>query len=260
MKGTDVYAYANTDASGNAVISIDPAAAGTMTVTVTAQNYRYYEGDVNISVGTFPPTLDAVSPKCGKEAGGSAVTLTGSHFTTSPAMTVTIGGAACTAVSVVNSTTLTCNIPAGTDGWEDVAVSNTNGSDTMVDGFRYFPVTTMPFNGTDVPTNSVDTPAQTTLIASGNPGALFLAYFSAGAGPLPTPFGNAGLDNPIVYLFAANLNAEGYLLLPVSLPSGFGPVDLYLHLLGADNLGKPAWSFGGNNPNGTGSVWYHLNN
>ena len=44
------------------------------------------------------------------------------------------------------------------------------------------------------------------------------------------------------------------------LPAGYGPLDLYIHSLGFDGAGKVVWAEGGNNPNGTGSVWYHLNN
>jgi hypothetical protein len=260
MKGTEVYAYGTTDASGNVTLNISPATTGTMTVTVTAQNFRHYEGAVTVTSSQLPPSIDAVSPTCGKEAGGQTVTVTGANFTTSPAMAVTIGGTACTGVNVVNAGTLTCNTPAGADGFMDVAVSNTYGNDTLVDGYRYFPVTNLPFNGADVPTDSLNTPAETVLIASGNAGNMFLVFYSAGGGPVSTPYGNAGLDVPIVYLFAANLNAEGYLTMPVNLPSGYGPLDLFVHLLGLDNLGNPVWSYGGNNPNGTGSVWYHLNN
>ena len=201
-----------------------------------------------------------ISPTCGNEAGGQTVTITGTNFTTAPAMTVSIGPGACTAVNVLNASTLTCLTPAGANGFKNVVVSNTYGSDTLVNGFRYFPVTNQPFNGADRPTDSLTAPVDTTLIASGNAGQLILLFYSLGGGPLPTPYGIAGLNLPAIYLFAANLNAEGYLLIPLSLAAGYGPLDLYFHVLGTDNVGKIMWAYGGNNPNGTGSVWYHLNN
>lgn len=56
------------------------------------------------------------------------------------AVSLTIGGAAATNVTVVNDTTLTATTPAGTEGPADVTVTTAGGSDTLADGFTYEPV------------------------------------------------------------------------------------------------------------------------
>jgi len=262
MKGNEVYAYGTTNASGDANLSINPTSTGTMTVTVTAQNYKYYEGSVIVSQGTQPPVIYSISPLCGPEAGGTLVTVTGDNFTINPSMAVSIGGSACTGINVLDSTTLTCNTPAGVNGWHEVFVENSNGNATLpaTSGFRYFPVTHLPFNGSNIPSESLNTPVVPTLIVSGNPMTPFISFFSLGGGPMSTPFGNAGLSNPFYNLFTSVIGSEGYFYLPLSLPAGYGPLDIYIHVLGLDNLGKPLWAYGGNNPNATGSIWFHLNN
>ena len=88
----------------------------------------------------------------------------------------------------------------------------------------------------------------------------YLAFFSYGGGPQTTPYGTMGLDFPFYYLFSSNLNTQGYALIPLTLSAGFGPFDFYIHILGLDSGGNIVWSTGGNNPNGSGSVWFHLNN
>jgi len=91
------------------------------------------------------------------------------------------------------------------------------------------------------------------------PSSLYIAFYSAGGGPLPTPFGIAGLDHPMIGILAAGLNEQGYDLLPVVPPAGWaGFKDFYIHVLGMSVTGKPVWATGGNNPNGSGSIWFHL--
>jgi hypothetical protein len=48
VKGTDVYAWGTTDASGRVEFALDPTSAGTMAVTVTARNHYPYEGTVSV--------------------------------------------------------------------------------------------------------------------------------------------------------------------------------------------------------------------
>jgi hypothetical protein len=47
-KGAEVYAWGVTDAAGRAVVSVAPASAGTLSVTVTARNGLPYEGSVQV--------------------------------------------------------------------------------------------------------------------------------------------------------------------------------------------------------------------
>lgn len=260
MKGTDVYAYGTTNASGNATLSISPATTGNMTVTVTAQNYKYYQGTVSVASGSNPPTVSVINPNCGPMAGNTAVTVVGTNFTASPPMTVLIGGNPCTNVSVTNATTLTCNTPTGAEGWQNVQVSNLYGSDTLTgyDGFRYFPILTTPYNCTNKNTTSLDTPVDVVLIVSGNSNTPFLLYYSLGGGPLPSAFGTAGLDMPIYSLFMSDIGLLGYRYTNLSVPAGYGPLTFYMQVLGMDGTGKPKFATGGGNP--YGSIEFNLNN
>ena len=86
------------------------------------------------------PTVTSISPSIGGTVGGATVTLTGTNFTGTTG--VTIGGAACTSVSVVNPTTITCVTPAGTRGEASVVVTNGSGSNGANSLFIY--LTTVP--------------------------------------------------------------------------------------------------------------------
>jgi hypothetical protein len=87
------------------------------------------------TAATPGPTLTGVSPSSGPIAGGTAVTLTGSNFTSGA--TVTIGGASATSVVFVSATSITAVTPAGAAGARDVRVSQTSGSSTLTSGFTY---------------------------------------------------------------------------------------------------------------------------
>jgi hypothetical protein len=112
-----------------------PHAPGLVDVTVTndfgtdtlSNGYNYNDA----------PTVSAVSPQHGSVAGGTAVTITGSNFTSTPDTTVTFGGVAAVNVVVVNSVAITCETPANAAGPADVTVTNSNGSGTLPGGFTY---------------------------------------------------------------------------------------------------------------------------
>lgn len=82
-------------------------------------------------------SVTSISPSTSPAAGGGTATISGSDFYTGA--TVTIGGVACTSPTVVNSSTITCTIPAGAIGPAvDVVVTNPdNQTDTIVGGFTY---------------------------------------------------------------------------------------------------------------------------
>jgi len=71
-----------------------------------------------------PPTVTSVSPTNGTKDGNTALTITGTGFILGA--TVTIGGTACTAVSVDSDTEITCTSPAHAVGLVDVVVTNTD--------------------------------------------------------------------------------------------------------------------------------------
>jgi hypothetical protein len=93
--------------------------------------------EVSASPYTFAaPTVASISPSSGSTAGGTAVTITGTGFQSGA--TVTIGGSAATAVSLVSSTSITATTPAGSAGAQNVVVTNTDGqTGTLSGGFSY---------------------------------------------------------------------------------------------------------------------------
>jgi len=67
--------------------------------------------------------------------GGTVITLTGTYLTDTTS--VTIGGAPCTNVQVVNSTSVTAVTPAGTVGANTVSVTTPVGTANLTNGFTY---------------------------------------------------------------------------------------------------------------------------
>lgn len=89
------------------------------------------------------PTVEAVVPPYGAPGGGETVTVTGTEF--SGSTTVSIGGAECADVEVVDDDELTCTTPAGTTGFVDVVVTTPEGTDTLAGGFSYTSVVSSLF-------------------------------------------------------------------------------------------------------------------
>ena len=71
----------------------------------------------NAHIGTkIPvPTVPDISPTSGAAAGGTSVTITGTHFM-GAGITVSIGGSPATSIVVVNFTQITAVTPAGVAG------------------------------------------------------------------------------------------------------------------------------------------------
>jgi hypothetical protein len=84
-----------------------------------------------------PPTVTRVSPKSGPATGGTAVTITGTNFST-PA-TVEFGGTSATEVTVNSATSITAVSPAGAVGPVDVVVTTAAGTSatSAKDHFKY---------------------------------------------------------------------------------------------------------------------------
>ncbi len=81
-------------------------------------------------------TCLGVTPNHGPRGGGTAVTVTGGYFL--QGATVTIGGAPATAVTVVNTETITATTAPGTAGVRDVIVRNPDGTEaTLAGAFTY---------------------------------------------------------------------------------------------------------------------------
>lgn len=83
---------------------------------------------------TPAPTVTAVSPTSGSNAGGTSITITGTDFTGATA--ITVGGAACTSF-VASATSATCTTPAGTAGNASVLVTTPSGTNAANTLFTY---------------------------------------------------------------------------------------------------------------------------
>jgi formylglycine-generating enzyme required for sulfatase activity len=99
-------------------------AAGTITAT---QQFTY-----------MPASVSSIAPNTGITTGGFQITITGAYLALTTG--VSIGGAPCTAVTVVNATTVTAMTPAGTLGNADVVITGGKGTVTVVGGYRYVTV------------------------------------------------------------------------------------------------------------------------
>jgi hypothetical protein len=86
-----------------------------------------------------PPTVASIAPVEGSMAGGTSITITGTGF--SAGATVSIGGAAATAASVVSATSITATTPAGTAGAVDVVVTNADSqAGTLAAGYTFLSI------------------------------------------------------------------------------------------------------------------------
>jgi formylglycine-generating enzyme required for sulfatase activity len=85
--------------------------------------------------GVASPALTSVAPSTGLTSGGTAITLTGSNLT--GAVSVTVGGAFATDVTVVNETTVTAVTPAGSAGAQSVGITTPGGTANLANSFTY---------------------------------------------------------------------------------------------------------------------------
>lgn len=172
---------AGVNASGNGATAILGTSTVTGNVTGVASSgggavYSFKNNDIsgNTSDGTpiasAVPTVSSVSPNSGPQSGGTAVTITGLNLTGTAA--VTFGGAAATAVSVVNNTTVTATTPAHAPGTVDVQVTNATGTGTGSGLFTYLVV---PPTVSSVSPNSGPATGGTAVTISG-------AYFTSTTG------------------------------------------------------------------------------
>ena len=86
----------------------------------------------------MPASVSSIAPNVGVAAGGFQITITGAYLALTTG--VTVGGAPCTGVTVVNATTVTAMTPAGTLGIADVVITGGKGTITVLGGYRYVAV------------------------------------------------------------------------------------------------------------------------
>jgi hypothetical protein len=123
--------------SATSITVTSPAAsAGTVDVTVTTPSGTSATTAADQFTYFGTPTVTSISPTSGPEAGGTAVTITGTNFTGATA--VVFGGSSATGITVVNPTTITATSPSGT-GIADVTVTTPGGTSAIsaADKFTY---------------------------------------------------------------------------------------------------------------------------
>lgn len=103
-------------------------------------------------VFTQPPTISSVTANSGSLSGGTGVTISGTLFGSTTA--VTFGGSAATNVVVVDANTITATTPAHAQGAVDVVVTTEHGSATSVNAYTYTKNnSTTAVNGTPQPSS-----------------------------------------------------------------------------------------------------------
>lgn len=113
------------------------------TLTEATEDVVVYNVDLDIFgaltngfVYEFTPTISSISPGQGAVAGGTAITVTGTHFHSGA--TIKIGGVSCTSVVFVNSTTLTAVTGAHAAATVDAVVTNPSGlTGTLSPAYTY---------------------------------------------------------------------------------------------------------------------------
>ena len=123
-------------------VTVPSKGAGADAVVVTAL------GGTSTNTHTFTyvgaPTVTKVTPSSGRVAGGTAVTITGTHFTSTSA--VTFGTTPAIIVSVTSATQLKVTTPEHASGPVDVSITALGGSVTDKTAFIYNTVPAVPTN------------------------------------------------------------------------------------------------------------------
>lgn len=111
-------------------------AAGAVDVVVTNPDTQTSTGGTGAYTYTAAPTVTAISKDNGSTSGGTAVTLTGTNFTS--ATSAAVGGVNLTSFTVVNSTTITGTTGAHAAGLVDATVTSPGGTGTKSNCYYFF--------------------------------------------------------------------------------------------------------------------------
>ncbi len=136
--GSDSSITATAPAGSAGTVDVVVTTAGGTSAAVTADRFTY-------TVPTTPaPAVTSLSPTSGSTAGGTVVTITGTHFTGATA--VLFGSTPATAFTVGSDSSITATAPAGSAGTVDVIVTTAGGSSPPVTGdhFTYTAPVTQP--------------------------------------------------------------------------------------------------------------------
>ncbi len=131
VNATTVTATSPAGSAGMADVTV--TTPGGTSATSAADHYTYV---------TPAPTVTAVNPSSGTTAGGTSVTITGTNLTGATA--VHFGAIAGSNVTVVNATTVTATLPAGSAGTIDVTVTTPGGTSAPSANDHFTYVSTAP--------------------------------------------------------------------------------------------------------------------
>ncbi len=155
---------------GGTTATITDTGASSVTVTTPARSV----GAVDVVVTTLGgsdtlasayefkafPVISSYSSDQGSVSGGDTITITGTNLASTTG--VTFGGVSGTGISAT-STSVSVTTPANSAGLADVAVTNSSGTTTDANAFRYFPVP----NATTISTGSGSTSGGTSVTIQG---------------------------------------------------------------------------------------------
>jgi hypothetical protein len=126
----------NVTVVNNTTITATSPAANVGSVAVSVTNPDGQTGTLTNGFVYGGPAVTSISPTSGPTAGGTAVTITGSNFSSSA--TVTFGSAPATNVVIKSSTSITATTPPGSAGPVTVTVTNPGAQvGSLPNGYTY---------------------------------------------------------------------------------------------------------------------------
>ncbi len=192
VTGTQIFC--NTGAHGAGVVDV--------TVTNTDTQFSTLSASYTYDVG---PVLTSIVPTAGPLNGTNTLTLTGTEFTAGSA--VSVGGNACTGVSVVNATTITCTLASHAAGTVSVTVTALDGiASTLTNSYTYQPAPTLSTIGPTGGALAGGTAVTLTgtgfvtgaLVTIGGTACASIVVVSGTSITCTTPSGSAGAANVVV--------------------------------------------------------------
>jgi streptogramin lyase len=132
--------------SDSVMTAVSPAeAAGTVTVSITGPNGTSVGGPLDQFTYVSPtapgPSISSISPSIGSVAGGTAITINGANFASTPA--VEVGSSFATDVTLISSSEVTAVTPAGSQGVVGIQVQTATGVSNQA-FFTYVVPATVP--------------------------------------------------------------------------------------------------------------------
>lgn len=145
--------------SASQITATSPSGAGTIDIRITTAGGTSATSAADRFTYLAAPTVTNVSPNSGSINGGQAVTITGTNLTGTTS--VTFGGTAATAVTVVSATTVTATTPAHAAGLVNVALTTGGGTGTLAGGYTYLSPPNMTVNDVTLAEGNAGTTAAT---------------------------------------------------------------------------------------------------